>query len=100
MIQEGTSSNYDWIVSDLSYGTGRETGGIEVFKGIPKQRGVVRAIFTSDGNKENLKRLQKTTDIDYFIAPVLIGKSDKGKELTRTIARHYNLLVNYFYSSL
>ncbi len=92
MIREGNSGQYHWIVSDLEYGRDRVEGGLEVFEGINKT-GLVKAIFTSSGDKNNLKRLQLQSKADYFIAPALSedSGSDKVNMLAETIVKHYQI---------
>lgn len=99
MIREGNEGTWDWVISDLDYGHGRETGGLRVMRYIPAKSGVIRAIFTSGDDAIKLQRQKAEAGIDYFIAPSISTNPEdagllKADLLGRTIARHYKNHTN------
>jgi len=91
MIEESIKGNYDWIVTDMNYGSGREMGCVQVINSIPEEvrDKAITAVWTNEDNP----RMRSTLDeleIDYIISPKLAGYSGTKAELFgKTIAEHY-----------
>jgi hypothetical protein len=89
MLEE-SCGNYDWIVTDMNYGPGYETGGKDVLKNqqVRKNR-AVKAVFTSEDNPRVLEELAHM-GADVVVSPALIKSKDhKVMLLGRAIAEYY-----------
>jgi hypothetical protein len=92
MMEESRRNQYDWIVSDLSYGhTGYlKTGGITIINAIRDVK-AIKTIFTETDNAELFEQLKEVDSLDYIVAPHFEGSKEcKPKVLGFRIGKHYN----------
>lgn len=90
MIEEGKKP-YDWKVTDMRYGEGREEGGVEVVKAVQPYRkeGEVLVVCTTEENKRALQEVQRL-GIDYLVTQSSFLKH-KLTLLGEAMAEHYKL---------
>jgi hypothetical protein len=89
MIKESTG-NYDWIITDMNYGHGQETGGKTVLAHSDvKKNPAVKAIFTSEDDPKILKALSQM-GADIVVAPSLSKTYEHKTELLgKAIGEYY-----------
>lgn len=88
-IKQSTKA-YDWLVTDLNYGVGKELEGLRVARELQNLPGI-KAIFTSTGLR-GMEEYIKTLNIAYIAAPYIeeaMKELTKAETLGRIIGRHY-----------
>lgn len=89
MIRYG-GEKYNWIATDLNYGQGYETGGIEVLEAL-KDNHAIKAVFTSEDDPRILEKLT-IYGADYIVSPRIQHLSlGKTRLLGRVIGEHYQI---------